>query len=44
MRLSTVQDLIETSWAARGISIPLVPGHASWDLVLQTAAKSEGSV
>ena len=29
MRLSTVQDLIETGWAARGISIPLVPGHAS---------------
>jgi hypothetical protein len=26
MRLSTVQDLIETGWAARGISIPLVPG------------------
>ena len=29
MRLSTVQDLIEIGWAARGISIPLVPGHAS---------------
>ncbi len=29
MRLSTVQDLIETGWAARGVSIPLGPGHAS---------------
>jgi hypothetical protein len=54
--LSTVQDLIQISWAARGISVPLVPGHASSGTqssqassapsqrVLQIAAKREGSV
>jgi len=56
MRLSTVQDLIETGWAARGISIPsylVMPLGAPSrhrhlvpppNRVLQTAAKREGSV